>query len=102
MTVVRISLARFDADRFETVRHLLEESQKTLVPAIRSLKGNLAYYVGIDPENNAMTNVSVWATREDAQQMATLQPMLDLAKTFVDVGVRFERPITNHETLWSK
>jgi hypothetical protein len=69
--------------------------------AIRALKGNRAYYVGIDPENNAMTNVSVWDTRTDAEQMATLQPMLDLAKIFVDAGVRFERPITNHEILWT-
>ena len=25
----------------------------------------------------------------------------DLAKIFVVAGVRFERPITNHETLWT-
>ncbi len=33
--------------------------------------------------------------------MASLQPMLDLAKILVDAGVHFERPITNHETLWT-
>ena len=48
-----------------------------------------------------MTNVSVWDTLEDAQQMASLHAMLDLARTFMDAGVRFERPITNHETLWA-
>jgi hypothetical protein len=48
-----------------------------------------------------MTNVSVWETLDDTKQMASLQAMLDLAKTFVDAGVRFERPITNHETLWT-
>jgi hypothetical protein len=33
--------------------------------------------------------------------MATLKPMLELAKVFVEAGVRFERPIPNHETLWT-
>ena len=101
MPVVRISLGRFDGANYDTVRKLLDESQKTLIPAIRGLKGNRAYYVGIDSENNAMMNVSVWDTRGDAEQMATLQPMLNLAKIFVDAGVRFDRPITNHETLWT-
>jgi len=85
----------------DAIRKLLDDSQKTLVPAIRALKGNRAYYAGIDPENNAMTNVSVWDTRADAEQMARLQPMLDLAKIFVEAGVRFERPITNHEIFWT-
>ena len=101
MAIVRISLGRFDPENFEIVRKLLDESQKTLVPAIRALKGNRNYYVGIDRQNSAMTNVSVWDTLEDAQQMASLQVMLDLAGAFVDAGVRFERPITNHETLWT-
>jgi hypothetical protein len=101
MPVVRISLGRFDAANYDAIRRLLDDSQKTLIPAIRAPNGNRVYYVGIDPENNAMTNVSVWDTRTDAEQMATLQPMLDLAKIFVDTGVRFERPITNHEILWT-
>jgi hypothetical protein len=60
MPVVRISLGRFDAANYDAVRKLLDDSQKTLVPANRRLKGNRAYYAGIDRENNAMTNVSVW------------------------------------------
>jgi hypothetical protein len=48
-----------------------------------------------------MTNVSVWDTRIDAEQMAALQPMLSLAKIFINAGVRFEGPITNHEILWT-
>jgi hypothetical protein len=101
MPVVRISLGRFDSEKYDAVRNLLDGSRKTLVPAIRALKGNRGYYVGIDRENNAMTNVSLWDTRGDAEQMASLQPMLDLATIFVEAGVRFERPITNHETLWT-
>ena len=58
----------------------LMTGQETLIPEIRGLKGNRAYCVGIARENNAMTNVSVWDTRGDAEQMATLQPMLNLAR----------------------
>jgi hypothetical protein len=101
MSVVRISLGRFDAENYQHIRQLLDDSQKTLIPAIKALKGNQSYYVGIDQQNSAMTNVSIWDTIEDAQQMASLQAMLDLAKTFIDAGVKFERPITNHQTLWS-
>jgi quinol monooxygenase YgiN len=101
MTVVRISLGRFDASRYAIVRKLLDDSQASLIPAIRALNGNLAYYVGIDQENNTMTNVSVWSSLDDAKRMASLPAMLALAKTFTETGVSFERPITNHETLWS-
>jgi hypothetical protein len=101
MTVVRVSLGHFDANKYDAVRRLLDQSQETLIPALRALRGNRAYYVGIDRENNAMTNVSVWETRGDAEQMASLQAMLDLATIFISSGVRFERPITNHETLWA-
>jgi hypothetical protein len=101
MTVVRISLGRFDASKYAIVRTLLDESQASLMPAICGLNGNLAYYVGIDRENNTMTNVSVWASLDDAMQMASLPAMLALAQTFTETGVSFETPITNHETLWS-
>jgi hypothetical protein len=101
MSVVRISLGRFDAEKFHRVRQLLDDSQKTLVPAILALKGNKAYYVGIDHENSTMTNVSIWETLDDAKQMTKLQAMLDLAKDFIDAGVKFERPVTNHQTLWN-
>jgi quinol monooxygenase YgiN len=101
MTVVRISLGRFDASRYAVVRKLLDESQASLIPAIRALNGNLAYYVGIDQENSTMTNVSIWSSPDAAKQMASLPAMLALAKSFTETGVSFERPITNHETLWS-
>jgi hypothetical protein len=100
MPVVRVSLGRFDADKLDTVRRLLDDSQKILIPAIRALKGNRAFYAGIDHKNNAMTNVSVWDTQKDAEQMDSLQAMRDLARIFSDAGVHFETPITNHETLW--
>jgi quinol monooxygenase YgiN len=101
MPVVRISTGRFDPENYERVRQLLDESQKTLMPAIRALRGNRGYHVGIDRENSAISNVSIWDSHADALQMASLQPMLDLAKVFMEAGVRFDRPITNHETLWT-
>lgn len=101
MSVVRISLAHFDASLLEEVRKRLIESQETLVPALKALRGNIGYYVGIDATNNSMTNVSIWETLEDANQMASLKEMQALAVSFSALGVQFDRPITNHEVLWT-
>ena len=101
MSVVRISLGRFEASHYEAIRQKLNETQTSLVPAIKALKGNIAFSAAIDRENSLMSNVSVWETLADAKQLDTLQAMLDLAQTFTAAGVRFERPITNHETLWA-
>ena len=98
--VVRLSRGRFEVTNYEVVRRRLEEAQRSLIPAIRSLKGCLHYWAGIDPVSNTMVNVSVWASLEAAKQMDTLAPMLALAGEFVSHGVAFERPITNYETLW--
>jgi hypothetical protein len=101
MSVVRISLGRFEARHHDAIRQKLIESQTVLNPAIKALKGNIGFYAGIDRENCVMSNVSVWETMAEAKQLDSLQAMLDLAQTFVAAGVRFERPITNHETLWA-
>ena len=77
MSVVRISLARFDASQYEAIRQLLDEAQATLIPAIRALRGNLAFYAGIDRENCAMQNVSIWETLADAKDMAALAALFD-------------------------
>ena len=55
---------------------------------------------GVDRINNAMHNVSIWQSVADANQMATFAPMLALAGEFTAIGVHFERPILNFETLW--
>ncbi|MEJ6396146.1 hypothetical protein V8J82_23020 [Gymnodinialimonas sp. 2305UL16-5] len=101
MPVIRISLARFQPSNADTVHALLDESRAILVPAIQGLKGNLGFYAGVDAAQGAMTNVSLWETEQDALQMANLRAMTDLAKAFVDAVVQFERPITNHQVLWS-
>jgi hypothetical protein len=98
--VIRISLATFDSDKAAIVEANLIESKAALEAGIRAMRGNLGYYVGIDRANNAMSNVSLWDSVEAAEQMATFQPMLDLARTFVALDVQFQRPILNLTTLW--
>ena len=95
--VIRISIGKFNADKAALVVAKLNESKARHDDGIRAMKGNLAYYAGVD---NAMHNVSVWQSVADANQMATFAPMLALAEEFTAIGVRFERPILNFETLW--
>jgi hypothetical protein len=49
---------------------------------------------------NSLVHVSVWRTLEDARQLDTFQPMLDLGKVFAAQGATFERPIANDASLW--
>lgn len=96
---IRISIGKFNPDRAAVVEAKLMESKARLESGVRAMKGNLAYYAGVDRTNNAMHNVSFWESVDDANQMATFPPMLGLAE-FTALGVRFERPILNFETLW--
>src|SRR5580704_9362870 len=98
--VIRISIGKFDADKAALVAAKLNESKARLEDGIRAMKGNLAYYAGVDRINNAMHNVSIWQSVADANQMATFAPMLALAGEFTAIGVHFERPILNFDTLW--
>ena len=50
--------------------------------------------------SNAMHNVSFWDTFADANQMATFAPMIALGAEFAALGVSFDRPILNCNTLW--
>jgi len=98
--VIRISIGKFDTDKAASVEEKLLESRARLENGIRAMNGNIAYYVGIDRLNHATHNVSVWETVADADQMATFAPMLALAAEFAALGVRFDRPILNCDTLW--
>ncbi len=98
--VVRGSIGFFEADNASAVEARLIESKSELEAGIRAMRGNLGHYVGIDRKNNAISNVSAWESLEAAEQMATFQPMLDLAGRFIALGVRFQRPILNFTTLW--
>ena len=64
------------------------------------MQGNIAYYVGIDRDNNAMHNVSIWESVVDANQMEAFAPMTTLGSEFAAQGVRFDKPILNCDTLW--
>jgi len=99
-TIVRISIGYFQPEQAGEVESMLnKEFKNILIPAIKKLKGNLGYFVAIDKEKNAMTNVSFWRTKDDALQMATLKEMLDMRTTFESLGLRFIE-ITNHQVLW--
>jgi quinol monooxygenase YgiN len=99
-TVVRISLGYFAPEQSDKVESMLSnEFKASLIPAIKKLKGNISYYVGIDKEKYALTNVSVWESKEDAMQMATLKEMLDFRTKFEALGIKFIE-ITNHQVLW--
>jgi hypothetical protein len=98
--VIRISIGKFDAEKALIVEEKLRESRVGLEKGIRAMNGNIAYYVGIDGSNNAMHNVSFWETVADANQMATFAPMIAIGAEFAALGVRFDRPILNCNTLW--
>ena len=98
--VVRVSILRCKADQFQRFRQMMADAERVLAPGIQTLKGCRAYFAGADEATSSLSNVSVWDTLEDAQQMDRFQPMLDLGKTFADAGATFERPIMNYTTLW--
>lgn len=98
--VVRISRGSYPPERHAEIAARLAAAGDVLVPAIRAMEGCLGYYAGADEASGTMVNVSVWDTLEHAQGMASLAPMLALAGEFVALGVAFERPIINYESLW--
>ena len=98
--VVRLSRGSFESTQFIEIRNRLDEARKTLVPAIKTLRGCLHFWAGVDSVSNTMINVSIWATLEDAKQMDTLAAMLALGTEFTKLGVKFERPIVNYDSLW--
>ncbi len=100
MPIIRISRGSFKPEDYEKIKARLDESQQRLVPEIRKLSGCMHYWACIDRMMNTMVNVSEWKSLADAKQMDTLAPMLALAGEFIKLGVVFERPIANYETLW--
>jgi hypothetical protein len=100
MSVMRISSGQFPQGKVADFKHLLIESEGNLIPGVKQLKGCKHYWAGIDEITHTLVNVSEWETLEDAQQMDTFQPMLDLAKKAIDMGAQFSRPIPNHTIVW--
>jgi hypothetical protein len=100
MPVVRISRGFVTPERFQAAESFIRDSQALLAPAIRQLPGCLHYYAGADPVSNTVVNVSVWRTMDDALEMESLKPMLELARKGAALGIKFERPVCNYVTAW--
>lgn len=98
--VVRVSIMRCAAERFDEFVKMMTESQQLLEPGIHAMRGCRMYFAGADEATSSLTNVSIWDTIDDAKQMERFQPMLDLGKRFSDAGATFERPIMNYAPLW--
>jgi hypothetical protein len=99
--VIRVSLGWYPAEKADALATILDYAGKPLGDAIQKLPGLLAYYSGIDRTRNALVNVSLWKDVPSADQMSTLQAMLDQAEVLTKLGVQFVRPITNFDTVWS-
>ena len=97
---VRISRGAFDPGNTEAVERMLRASEERLLPGIRQLPGAVSYYAAIDPASATIVNVSVWETLEDAQRMASFQPMAEMREVFVAHGIQFE-PVVNYEVTWN-
>jgi hypothetical protein len=100
MPVVRVSIIRCPPEHFAELRHMMLDAENILAPGLNAMNGLDAYFVGADEATSSLTNVSVWKTLADAQQMDRFQPMLDLGKSFTAKGATFERPIMNYTTQW--
>jgi len=98
--VVRISIGLYSQEREGKVEEKLQTIfREKIMPAVKKLEGNLNYYVTIDKEKNAISNVSIWKSKEAAKQMNEMTEMKEMAKEFIELGVEFSE-ITNHEIIW--
>src|ERR1051326_7129653 len=100
MPIVRVSVLRCHPQHFAELKQMMADSIAVLEPGIRQMRGLIHFYAGEDEAVNSLSNVSVWRTLEDAKQLDTFQPMLDLGVAFASKGARFERPIMNYASLW--
>jgi hypothetical protein len=98
--VVRVSILRCAPEKFAEFQQMMIETDSILRPGIEAMPGLISFYVGADEATSSLSQVSLWKTLDDAKQLDTFQPMLDLGKAFVQKGATFERPIMNYSTLW--
>ena len=100
MPIVRVSVLRCQPQQFAELKKMMGESIAVLEPGIRQMRGLIHLYTGEDEATNSLAQVSLWRTLEDAKQLDTFQPMLDLGKAFVSKGATFERPVMNYTSQW--
>ena len=98
--VVRVSIIRCAPEKFAELERMMAESDAILRPGVEAMPGLIHFYAGADQATSSLMNVSIWKTLDDARQLDTYQPMLDLGKIFVQKGASFERPIMNYLTQW--
>jgi hypothetical protein len=98
--VVRVSILRCAPEKFTEFQQMMVEADSVLRPGIEAMPGLINYYAGADEATSSLMNVSIWKTLDNAKQMDTFQPMLDLGKAFAQKGATFELPIMNYLTLW--
>ncbi|HKT16927.1 MAG TPA: hypothetical protein VJR47_02715 [Stellaceae bacterium] len=91
---------RCKPQQFAEFKQMMAEARRVLEPGIRKMRGLLHYYAGEDEAVSSLTNVSIWATLDDANQMDSFEPMLELGRTFAAKGAIFERPIMNYASQW--
>lgn len=96
---VRVAILFIPEERVDELTEMMRQGEEEL-KGIRALKGLRSYFAGVDRARLQITNVSVWDSPEDAEQMSTFQPMLDLAKKFGARGTTFVRPVPNFGYLW--
>jgi len=97
--VVRTSILTLPPERFTEAEAIMVSAEDDL-RGILDLPGLIAFYAGVDREHSQLINVSFWNTVDDAEQMNTFQPMLDLAQRLLPLGAAFLRPVPNFETVW--
>ncbi|HET6984634.1 MAG TPA: hypothetical protein VFI53_20990 [Myxococcaceae bacterium] len=101
LPVVRVSLAWFPPEKLDEVARIMDYRGQPLEAAIGKLPGLISFHSGIDRQRHALVNVSFWVSVEAAEQLTTLQAMLDAGGVLTGLGAQFVRPIVNAETLWS-
>lgn len=100
MPTIRVSVIRCHPQQFAELKKMMAEAVTVLEPGIRRMRGLIHFYAGEDEAVSSLVNVSLWRTLEDAKQLDTYQPMLDLGKEFARKGATFERPIMNYASQW--
>jgi hypothetical protein len=98
-SVVRVSILTIPEGRIDEAAEAMRKAEAE-VKGILQLKGLRSYFAGVDRARSQLTNVSVWDSLEDAEQMSKFQPMLNLAKRFAADGATFLQPIPNFDCLW--
>jgi len=98
---IRISRGAFPPEKFDVVREAFAASQAAFEPATRRLRGHRMSYAAIDATSSSIVYVSFWDDVESAMQLGLLPEMQTAGSELLKLGVQFERPIVNHETVWS-